>query len=158
MPIKPETTFYRRINANIPFAIHRQRVTSVSTNGTPDFWYSGMRDGWVEYKWEAKLSRNGVDPLKLLRPLQLRWINSRYREGRLVLVVVGSPQGCAILEHEAWNKHVLHSAFRYAASEVSVVLTEKFNVPSESVEQGRISDESGLSNPHDFSFNRGDSL
>lgn len=150
MPVKPETRFYRRVNEKLPHEIHRQKISSLYGNGTPDFWYSGAKDGWVEFKWLIKLSRNGVDPLKLLSPLQALWINRRYREGRLILVIIGSPKGCSILENGAWNARVAVEDFRYSISEVSAVLTETFNVPSEISEQSGSGNKSDVSHPHDI--------
>jgi hypothetical protein len=45
---------------------------------------------------------------KALKPklseLQRHWLNSRYDEGRRVLVLVGSPEGIAVFEDKAWNE------------------------------------------------------
>lgn len=148
MPVKPESRFYRRVNEGVTREIYRQKVGSLYTNGTPDFWYSGLKgDGWVEFKWLNKLSRNGIDPTKLLSPLQLLWINSRYCEGRCVMVIVGSPQGCAIIEDRAWNARVPALAFRYSISDVSAVLTRKFHDVSEVSRQSGTGNESDLSHP-----------
>ena len=146
MPVKPETKFYRRVNEKLPPEVHRQKITSLYGNGTPDFWYSGSKgDAWVEYKWEPKLSRNGVDPVKLLSALQRKWLNDRHREGRSVLLVIGSPQGCAVLSNGAWNERVPVEEFRYAPSEVSVLLTGKLHAFSEISGQSRSSDQSDVS-------------
>ena len=155
MPVKPETRFYRRVNNHVPHEIYRQKISALYSNGTPDFWYSGLKDGWVEFKWQPKLSRNGVDPLKLLSPLQALWINRRFCEGRLVLVVIGTPVGCVILENGAWNRRVAAEEFCYSVSAVSAVLTEKFHVPSEILEQGSGSYKSDVQNPHDIATDSG---
>ena len=141
MAVKPETRFYRRVNLKLTPDLHRQKITSMYGNGTPDFWYSGFKaDGWVEYKWEPKLSRNGVDPLKFLSSLQALWINRRRREGRLVFVIIGSPQGCAILKDGSWNMRVPVEEFRYTISDVSDFLTETFHDFSAFSEQSCVSD------------------
>jgi hypothetical protein len=147
VPAKPETGFYRRVNAGIPKVVHRQKITSLFGNGTPDFWYSGYKaDAWVEYKWVASLSRNGVDPLKLLSALQVHWINCRYAEGRLVLVVIGSPEGCVILDSGKWNHRVAKEEFRYSPSEVSALLLDRLHDCTSAVPV-----ESGISNKSNVS-------
>lgn len=128
MPVKPETRFYRRVNEKLIKDVHRQKVSSLYGNGTPDFWYSGFKaDAWVEYKWLAKLSRNGVDPVKLLSPLQRHWLNKRHEERRLILVIIGSPQGCAILENGEWNERVPVEEFRYTTSDLTDYLIERLH-------------------------------
>lgn len=128
VPVKPETRFYRRVNAKLTLDVHRQKISSLYGNGTADFWYSGFKaDAWIEYKWLERLSRNGVDPTKLLSSLQLHWINNRYKEGRIVYVVIGSPQGCAILEDGAWNASAPVSAFRYTISDVADFISERLH-------------------------------
>ena len=156
MPVKPETRFYRRVNNFVPPEIHRQKISSLYANGTADFWYSGFKaDGWVEYKWIPTLSRNGVDPLKLLSSLQALWINRRYREGRYVFVVVGSPQGCAILLHGAWNNRVLVEDFRFTISEVSDFVTGAFYDVSEVLKQSSTGYKFDIQNSHDVLIDRG---
>ena len=159
MPVKPETRFYRRVNNRLPPEIHYQKIGSASENGTADIWYSGYRsDAWVEYKWEPKLSRGGVDPLKLLRPLQSLWINRRYREGRQVLVIIGTPEGCAILENGAWNARVPVEVFRHSMSDVSAFLSEKLHDASAVLEQGGSGHQSDISNFNDSSPDHGNSV
>jgi len=154
MPVKPETRFYSKVNAKLHPDVHRQKITSIYGNGTPDFWYSGTKaDGWVEYKWVSSLSRNGVDPLKLLSPLQALWINRRCSEGRLVLVVIGSSEGCAILESGAWNVRVEKQTFSHSISAVSAILTGKFHDPSAVSESSGSGNESDVQNSDDNTSN-----
>lgn len=127
MPQKPETKFYQKVNAGIPREVYRLKMSNPYSNGIPDFWYSGSKaDGWVEYKWLPKLSRADVDPRHTLSTLQLLWINGRWREGRLVLVVIGSPQGCAILSNGEWNESVLSSRFCLSIFDISLKLSGLF--------------------------------
>jgi hypothetical protein len=148
---KPETLFYRRVNDKLTHAVHRQKITSLYGNGTPDFWYSGQRcDGWVEYKWVSSLPKHGVDPTKLLSSLQLKWINDRTREGRYCMVIIGSPAGCAILEDGAWNTRIPVNLFRYSASDVSAVLTERFHDVSAAFGAHGFGDQSDVSNSNDL--------
>lgn len=128
MPQKSETRFYTKVNKPLPVGLHYQKFGAGSMNGTVDHWYSGNKaDGWVEYKFLPVLSRDGVDPLKHLSPLQALWVNRRHREGRDVLVIIGSPEGCAILENGAWNARVSVEDFRYSISAVSAFLSERYH-------------------------------
>jgi hypothetical protein len=134
MPTKPETLFYRRVNKPLPHDLHFQKIGAASENGTADFWYSGNKaDGWIEFKWEPRIPAIGVDPLKLLSALQALWINRRYKEGRYVAVIIGTPAGCVVLENGAWNNRVSAEQFVLTSSEVSDFLSGKFydahNVP-----------------------------
>jgi len=73
--------------------------------GAADTWYSGFAgDLWVEYKFVRKLPvRAPLRIYKLLEPLQLRWLNARYDEGRHVAVVLGVEAYAYIFEDRAWN-------------------------------------------------------
>lgn len=160
MPAKPETGLYRRINAGIPKVVHRQKITSLFGNGTPDFWYSGFKaDAWVEYKWVPNLSRNGVDPLKLLSPLQAHWINCRYAEGRLIFVIIGSPAGCAILDSGRWNHRVAKEEFRYSPPEISALLLDYLHACISAVsDESSISYKSDVQNHGHVSADSGDGV
>lgn len=69
--------------------------------GTPDVWYSGKNgDLWVEYKWAPKVPKSGII-VPDLSPLQLKWLKGRFEEKRNVVVIVGYPDGCLIME---WPK------------------------------------------------------
>jgi hypothetical protein len=147
VPTKPETLFYRRVNKPLPRDMHFQKFGAAAENGTPDFWYSGNKaDMWVEYKWVAKVPLTGVDPAKLMTALQRKWANDRSREGRSVVIIVGSPQGCAILTDGAWNVRVPMEDFRYADSAVSAFLTEKLH------DFSAISGQSGSCDKFDVSY------
>jgi hypothetical protein len=156
MAVKPESRFYRRVNDKLPQGIHYQKIGSASENGTPDFWYSGSKaDAWVEYKWLLSVPRIGCDVTKELSALQRRWLNLRMQEGRLVIVIVGSPQGCAVLFNGAWNARVPLEEFRYAPSEVSALLTETIHALSEIAGQSCNGDQPDISDSGNDATHRG---
>lgn len=74
------------------------------TGGIPDYWYSGKRDLWVEYKYLPKVPvRKIVKPLEMLSALQIDWINGRSAEGRSIVVIIGCPDGGVVLSNGMWN-------------------------------------------------------
>jgi hypothetical protein len=81
--------------------------------GIPDVWYSGMGgDLWVEYKYLPKLPvRVPIDPMKLLSPLQQKWLRDRKMEGRPVAVVIGCPTGGVIFENLEWEAPLTSKEF-----------------------------------------------
>lgn len=60
--------------------------------GTPDVWYSGTQDCWIEYKWLPTQPKKARAPA--LSELQKKWLRDRFFEGRTVMVIVGSPGMC----------------------------------------------------------------
>lgn len=99
MARKPETAFYTSVNRLIDERIHREKTHNPFRGGTFDFWYSGLRDLWVEYKFSPNLHKR-KSPLSLharearmLSALQVDWARGRIAEGREVWVIVGSQLG-----------------------------------------------------------------
>lgn len=83
------------------------------SSGTPDFWFSGKRDLWVEYKWLPRDPlRGAVNVGKLLSALQARWLRSRHTEGRGVAVIVGCPSGGVPLAGVSWDREIPATEFR----------------------------------------------
>lgn len=117
--VKPETRFYRNVNKLLPNWIHRQKIGAGQTNGTPDFYYSAHGgDLWAEYKWVAKPPKL-VRVTKLLSPLQLHWLNGRYREGRNVAVIVGTPSGNQVFVGRTWEGDYSQSVFVLTNAQVA---------------------------------------
>jgi hypothetical protein len=114
MAAKPENTFRQGVHKYLPSELHHEKMCNPYSSGTPDDWYSGNRgDLWVEYKYLPKVPlRAEVVPEKLLSPLQLRWLNGRYTEGRLVAVVIGCPEGGVILRDQEWMHSYTAQMFR----------------------------------------------
>ena len=81
-----ETTFKDTVNKRIKF--HNQTTFTPYYRGTPDHWYSGKRDLWIEYKF-VRSRPKFMSWKSLLDPLQYRWCKARHAEGRSVWVMVG---------------------------------------------------------------------
>lgn len=115
MSVKPENTFIDSINNLLPIAkraksakarasrpdvlLHYEKMNNPYRSGTADSWYSGPGgDVWVEYKFLPRTPQRGlVKPCELLSPLQFEWLTGRYAEGRNVGVIIGCPDGGALL-------------------------------------------------------------
>jgi hypothetical protein len=89
------------------------------SSGVADDLYCGNRaDLWVEYKFLPKVPvRAVIDPTKLLSPLQLDWINERYKRTqnsaeRLIAVLIGCPEGGVVLTNLAWAQPLSAEEFR----------------------------------------------
>jgi hypothetical protein len=116
--IKHETSFYRRVNKHLPVEVHAEKMSNPFRGGMPDFWYSGYKaDLWVEFKWSI---RAPVRSARVgLQALQKLWLNDANRKRRNVCVIIGSPQGCAILRDGAWMYNVSREQFKYDESAVT---------------------------------------
>lgn len=96
--------------------------------GVPDCWYSGDRDDlWNEHKYYPKLPRvidlcGGRKPK--LSVLQQEWLEARYRQGRNVAVVVGSPEGVVVLHNLDWKTPLTREEFIERASPTSQVVDQ----------------------------------
>lgn len=114
MSIKPENQFRSGVHKYLVPELHHEKMNNPYSSGTPDDWYSGIvSDLWVEYKFLPKTPiRAIVQPAELLSPLQLRWLNGRYKEGRNVAMVIGCPDGGMILQDQEWNRTWTAEEFR----------------------------------------------
>jgi len=102
MAAKPENVARVALNKLVPAYIHREKMGSPFSAGTPDQWYSGNHDLWIEFKFEPQPF---VRPFTLkLSELQLLWLEGRYNEGRAVGVILLFPAkfGCWIFTNKAW--------------------------------------------------------
>lgn len=83
--------------------------------GVPDVWYSAnLRDLWVEYKFLPSVPQRGIVDAKRigLTALQGAWLASRYKEGRNVAVIVGTPSGGVIMRDLEWEKGLSPEHFK----------------------------------------------
>jgi len=106
---QPEGQFYTSVHKHLPPkpALHREKMNNPYSSGTPDFWFSGKRDLWIEYKWLPRDPQRGVVvPTKLLSPLQADWLRKRHSEGRAVAVVIGCPSGGVTLPGTSWDREI----------------------------------------------------
>jgi hypothetical protein len=102
---KPETLYYTAVHKLLPRTIHREKMANPYRGGTADVWYSGnLDDLWVEYKWLAPLPKKAlVHPAELMSPLQQRWHEGRHKEGRNVVVILGTLDGAWVFEGTSWD-------------------------------------------------------
>ena len=128
MAIKPETRFIASVNRRLPlkrrresaaarqrygFAIHYEKMANPWSSGAADCWYSGRRDLWVEYKYLPRLpARADIRPERLLSAQQLDWLSERAKEGRNVCVIIGCPEGGAILAPQELETAISLPAFK----------------------------------------------
>ena len=120
-----ESTFTRSVNKKLPRTVYAWKVNARYAPGVPDCWYSGPHgDLWVEWKYLPKMPKTHKPKLS---ELQRNWLNTRYDEGRNVLVLVGSPQGIAIFEDRAWNDKQTIGQL-YSRDEIATWMTNKLCV------------------------------
>lgn len=114
MARQPETVFYTSVHKHLPPkpVLHREKMNNPYSSGTPDFWFSGKQDLWVEYKWLPRDPQRGVVvPTKLLNALQAEWLRNRHAEGRTVAVIIGCPSGGVALPGVSWDKELPAKVF-----------------------------------------------
>lgn len=93
MSAGPENRFIRGVHRLMGSSPHKEKMANPYRGGTFDVWYSGPQaDLWIEYKWVAQLPKRGK-LVPALSELQKEWGRGRFKEGRAVIVVVGSPSG-----------------------------------------------------------------
>jgi hypothetical protein len=102
---KPENTFIKGVEKYLPpDTPYREKMANPYRGGTADSWYSGTKaDVWCEYKWIEKLPLSVPVTINLSK-LQLVWLKGRHSEGRNIIVVVGSPEGCLLLKDLEWER------------------------------------------------------
>ena len=113
MSAKPETRYYTAIHRLLPKELHREKMANPYRGGTADVWYSGTADDlWVEYKYLARVPKKASIWMdRMLSPLQLLWLRERYREGRNVVVILGTPAGGIVFERCLWEKELTPEEF-----------------------------------------------
>lgn len=100
--MKPENTFIKRVNKQLPKDVYCLKTNNPYTAGVSDCWYSSFGgDLWIEYKWLGKITNSVTAKLT---ELQKHWLNLRWAEGRNVACIVGSPQGALVLIDGEWNE------------------------------------------------------
>lgn len=113
MATKPETTFYRSVHRFLPSQVYQMKLHNPYLGGPPDHWYSGPKsDLWVEWKFTQLPKRETTDLLADLSPLQARWLEQRYAEGRNVAVVLGCPLGGVIYTELSWGQPLTLGEYR----------------------------------------------
>lgn len=95
-----ESSFIKSIHTKLPRSIYKWKINDNLTNGVADAYYSAKGgDLWVEYKYIPTLPKRETTPIKTcLTEQQAIWLDARSKEGRNVALVIGSPDGCLIME------------------------------------------------------------
>ncbi|WP_025915467.1 hypothetical protein [Herminiimonas sp. CN] len=112
MAAKPETTFYAGVHKHLPADLHREKMHNPYRGGTWDFWFSGLADLWVEYKFVVLPKRDSTPVDVTLSDLQKDWGGGRHFEGRNLAVIVGCKEGGVILENLAWERPLSCADFK----------------------------------------------
>ena len=121
MASKPETSFSLSVHRHLPplKELYREKMNNPYHGGTPDWWYSGRKDLWLEHKFLPRVPQKGNVWLcnpnvkqPILSRLQQDWLHGRYVEGRNVGVLVGCPLGGVILRDLSWEDEIPVTLFR----------------------------------------------
>lgn len=112
----PENTFISSVHRHLPVNLYSMKNHNQFNGGIADCWYSGKSaDLWVEYKFidVPKRADTMIDLCnpKLLSALQQEWLESRYREGRNIAVIVGSKNGGVIFQNTDWMEPISSADF-----------------------------------------------
>ena len=113
MSRKPETEFIQRLHRKMgAVKPYHMKLNNPLTAGIPDVYYSGSGgELWVEYKYDPKAGMGRKFVLPALSPLQIAWMNGRYKEGRQVAVILGCMKGVMIYTHGKWAVPMAPSFF-----------------------------------------------
>lgn len=94
-----EHGFIRSIHRKLPSDLEVWKINDNYKGGVADAYYSGDEgDLWVEYKF-VKLPKRGNSKVDFgLSALQIDWLTKQASRGRQVAVVIGSDEGCWIIQ------------------------------------------------------------
>mgnify|MGYP000698029575 CR=1 FL=1 len=98
-----EHGFVQAIHRRLSNDVYAWKINARFARGIPDAWYSGPGgDVWVEYKFlpshPKRASQIG------LSANQRHWLDQRYKEGRNLAVIVGTPEGAFLLTDGHWGE------------------------------------------------------
>lgn len=118
-----ESSFIKSIHIKLPRSIYKWKINDSLTNGVADAYYSAKGgDLWVEYKYIPTLPKRESTLIKTcLTEQQALWLNARSVEGRSVALVIGSPDGCLILD-TAFNRTFTKDEFIRTAKPLQSVI------------------------------------
>ena len=99
-----EATYTSGINRGVKArGVYAWKISDRFTAGVPDSYYSGnTADLWVEYKWVQALPKR-VAPTPQLSKNQALWLKDQHERGRMVAVILGSPEGAVIYPGLSWE-------------------------------------------------------
>lgn len=109
-----EHGFIRSIHKKVPSSIYIWKINDNYAGGVADAYYSGNGgDLWIEYKYLKALPAKDTTLVRFgLSAQQKLWLSNRYKEGRKIVVVVGSPDGTVLLDlPEDWNRDMPKQEF-----------------------------------------------
>lgn len=97
MARKPEAAFKASVHRYVK--TDNQGMFTPYSSGTPDHWYSGAHDLWVEYKYLSHIPRNiDLANPRLLTKHQQNWIKQKRKQGRTVWVILGCYAGGVVVK------------------------------------------------------------
>lgn len=124
-----EHAYIKSIHSRIPRSVHKWKIAANFVRGIPDAWYSGSdTDLWVEYKYLKRRPVRSFTPA--LSANQKRWLRDRHKEGRNVAVIVGTPDGAAILLDREWEGKVEVPSQWFTQKEVAAWITAFTSTPA----------------------------
>lgn len=121
-----EHGFIRSIHKKVPSSIYKWKINDNYAGGVADAYYSGNGgDLWVEYKYIKALPAKDTTLVRIgLSAQQKLWLSNRFKEGRKVVVVIGSPDGTVILDvPENWNRDMQKHEFISRAIDKSQIVS-----------------------------------
>ena len=94
-----EHSFIRSVHRLLPKDVYRWKINDNFAGGVPDAYYSGPKgDVWIEYKY-VKLPKKDHSEVRFgASAQQILWLCERKKEGRNVLLVVGSDEGVVVFD------------------------------------------------------------
>ena len=97
-----EHSFVKAVHRKLPPDVYRWKIHDTFTGGVPDAMYAGPAGlVFVEYKYLKSLPRKPTTPIKTgLSALQIQWLERMSVYKVLAIVIIGSPQGTAILTEQ----------------------------------------------------------
>lgn len=118
-----ESSFIAAVHKKLPKGIYAEKMFNPMRGGTPDCWYSSQHgDLWVEYKFfQQPPSIRGYGTG--LSELQKHWLHERWKEGRNVAAIIGTPRdGAVYIEDDFHRKKIYPCNFMNYTSSVDCAL------------------------------------
>lgn len=109
-----EHGFIRAVHRKLPPAIYRWKINDNFEGGVADAYYScNGGDLWIEYKYLPALPKRPDTAIRTsLNARQKHWLDQRHAEGRRVAVVIGAPEGSAVLTSpDQWHAPLTRDDF-----------------------------------------------
>ena len=99
-----EAGYIRAVRNHLPKEVYVWKIADRFSSGVPDTWYSGSGGSlFVEWKYLPTCPKKHTAKLT---HLQKNWLAERYKEGRHLAVIIGTPSGGIILTDLAWETQI----------------------------------------------------